>query len=128
MNDSHFIDKGVIMHLPSTRVVTAVTKDHNGVILKLCGTCGCLSHTPTNSILRKVLNSWSPRNTKDVIYDIKNNNIIYQINIFSGYLTANPIVIVKVINDPKNNREYLRASANNSSIDNLDNLPPCHCP
>lgn len=58
---------------------------------------------------------WSPRTVSDVVYDIEHNIHTYYVN-EAGY--RSDVHVVKGIN-----KKYIKTHADNTSKNNLDNLP-----
>lgn len=83
------------------RAVTRTGKDDEGNIISLCN---------PNA-------SWSPRKTGDAIYDIENNVHTYHVPWNSGRTE------IRVVNGPTG--KYLRTDRDNTSKNNLDDLPDC---
>lgn len=85
------------------RKVTKSRKDSDGDIIALCN--------PSED--------WSPRRKDDVISDI-------ELNAYSYYVIINDSkeVEIRVINDPDRGK-YLRTDPDETSENNLDDLPDC---
>ncbi|PWK52819.1 DUF3892 domain-containing protein [Pleionea mediterranea] len=83
------------------RAVTSTGKDRDGDILSLCNT----GHL------------WSPRSKSDAIYDIENGIHSYYVPWQSG---RTEIHVVE-----GSNGKYLRTDRDNTSKNNLDDLPNC---
>lgn len=83
------------------RRVTASGKDKDGDITKLCSSGA----------------HWSPRVKADAIRDIESKDHTYFVD-RAGYRTDVHIVNV-------GGKKHLRTTADNSSKNNLDNLPDC---
>jgi len=63
--------------------------------------------------------SWSPRKSKDAISDIENGLHTYHVPWQSGRTE------VRVVHGPKG--KYLRTDRDNTTKNNLDDLPDCSC-
>jgi len=81
--------------------VRKTRKDKDGDILFLCNTGS----------------SWSPRSKANVIYDIENKIHMYHVPWKSGRTE------IHVVDGP--NGKYLRTVRDNSTGNNLDDLPDC---
>jgi len=86
------------------RPVTETCKDSDGDILALC----CPNH------------SWTPRYKADAIKDIENGLHTYHVP-WKGGRTE-----IRVVNDPQKGK-YLRTDSDDTSKNNLDDLPNCDC-
>lgn len=86
----------------ATRIVTQTKKDRDGDIIALCN--------PEDW--------WSPRSKSDAIRDIENNIHSYYASWNDGQRTP-----IRVVNGPTG--KYLRTDRDNTSRNNLDDLPDC---
>lgn len=85
----------------SDRPVRQTRKDKDGDILSLCNSGS----------------SWSPRNKWDAINDIESGQHTYHVPWVNGRTE------IRVVNGP--NGKYLRTDRDNTSRNNLDDLPSC---
>lgn len=83
------------------RPVTQTKKDRDGDILALCN---------PNEM-------WSPRSKADAIYDIENNIHSYHVSWPDGATQ------IRVVNGSTG--KYLRTDRDNTTRNNLDDLPDC---
>ncbi|PIR39563.1 MAG: hypothetical protein COV35_03380 [Alphaproteobacteria bacterium CG11_big_fil_rev_8_21_14_0_20_39_49] len=86
------------------RPVTETCKDSDGDILALC----CPNEY------------WSPRKKADAINDIETRLHTYHVPWKSGRTE------IRVVNDPTKGK-YLRTDRDDTSRNNLDDLPDCDC-
>ena len=84
------------------RAVTRTKKDHDGDILALC----------------KPGEYWSPRSKANAIHDIETGTHSYYVPWSDG--TRTPIRVVS-----GNTGKYLRTDKDNTTRNNLDDLPDC---
>lgn len=86
------------------RRVTHTGKDRDGDILCLCNGG----------------ETWSPRQKANAIYDIDN-----QIHSYYVLWTGGQRTDIQVVNGPRG--KYLRTDRDNTTRNNLDDLPDCNC-
>jgi len=86
------------------RPVIETCKNKEGDILALC----CPNH------------SWSPRKKHDAIHDIESGIHQYYVPWTKGRTE------IRVVNDSIKGK-YLRTDSDNTSKNNLDDLPNCYC-
>lgn len=83
------------------RAVTKTGKDRDGDITKLCYPAA----------------SWSPRSKQDAIYDIESRTHTYYVPWPEGRTE------IRVVRGPSG--KYLRTDRDNTTRNNLDDLPDC---
>ncbi len=84
------------------RAVTGSKKNNDGDILALCQPGA----------------HWSPRSKANAISDIESGAIVYYVP-----WMGSPKTIIRVVNGPTG--KYLRTDRDNTSRNNLDDLPDC---